>query len=201
MLAFSEGTFYFDSKRSCVFFSCTVIWSFIYWLGQWHRGFSPAKNQGRVLSRFPLIYFLLIFCSQEERGRRGWWHERAGSLGRNHVTTAVTGWKKTLITYSGCKCVVLRRKHKQNVFIFNFNPKQWELHCCFLHSMVCTKERKGSRGNCLQFMRLNLCKKVFAKSHIQLMDCATATAGSSSSKFGPYWIEISWKTLCNFKSV
>lgn len=138
--------------------------------------------------------FLLMFCSQEERGRGGWWHERAGSLGRNHVTTTVTGWQKTLITYSGCKCVVLRRKHKQNVFIFNFNPKQWELHCCFLRSMVCTKERERSRGNCLWFRRLNCCiKRSLQNQNIQLLDCAAATAGSSSADFGPYWIEVSWK--------
>lgn len=72
---------------------------------------------------------------------------------------------------------------------------------CIAWKKVCPEERRGSRGiACCRYGWISV-EKVFAKSNSQLWDCAPATAGSSSSIWAIYWIEISWKTLCNFKSV
>lgn len=84
---FQHSTFYFSSERFSVFFVHNWPEVLHFLVCQWHRGHW-------FLSGLPLTCSLLRFCSQEERRRRGWWHERAGSLGRSHVTTAAPGWKK-----------------------------------------------------------------------------------------------------------
>lgn len=139
---FQQSTFYFSIKRFYVFFCPQLA------LGASCTGLSVAQ---RVLSGFPLTCSLLWLYSQEERGRRGWWHERAGSLGRNHVTTAAPGWKKDFgYLFWVQMCFVEEKVLSKMSFIFNFNPEQWELHCCFLHSMEKSLPRgeKGEQGNC-----------------------------------------------------
>lgn len=56
------------------------------------------------------------------------------------------------------------------------------------------QRREGGAGGiaCCRYGWISV-EKVFAKSNTQLLDCAPATAGSSSSIWAIYWIEISWK--------
>lgn len=186
------------------FLSSAGIWCFMYWFGQWHRGFSPAKNQ--VLSRFSLIYFLLMFCSQEERGRGGWWHERAGSLGRNHVTTAVTACKRLWLPILGANVLCWGESISKMSLSLILTQSSGNCIAVFCVAWSAQRKERGAEGIACGLYGWIAVKRSLQNQNIQLLDCATATAGSSSAKFGPYWIEVSWKKehsviLSQFKCV